>query len=190
MKVSLNTTINFRANYVNSVLVDKFDADTWNYEPCKVSFVEYDSANQKDFKALYDAVKVWHGQNFAGCILDNAALMITDALPKNENKIYILTEQMDEFENLNPKKIMGLAQMALKKDKPDELRFLQVRPNLIDRFDIRKFKNVGKGIIDSLKFLYSQKGIFVMSSRFSTGFYLKQGFEKIVSSKYNYIWKK
>lgn len=190
MNICTNAPINFRAKYVNSVPVDKFDFDVWNYKPHKVSFLEYDYSNEKDFKSLYEAVRGWHGQHYAGCIVDNASLIVAGLLPKSKNKIYILTEQKGEFDNLNSRKIMGLAQMELNKDKPDELKFLQVRPNLIESFDIRKFKNIGKGIIDSLKSLYNKNGIFVNSSRMATGFYEKQGFERVVGTKFNYIWKK
>ena len=88
----------------------------------------------------------------------------------------MLTTQNKDFENLDKKQILGLVQMQSDSISPDEIRYLQVKPDLKYGNNKRAYKNIGSQIISSLKAIYNKK-ITLISSFSAANFYEKQGFE-------------
>ena len=69
-----------------------------------------------------------------------------------------------------------------------ELSFLQVDPDLLHKKESPAYKNVGTGIINSLKQIYN-KAIQLVSMYSVTEFYVKNGFEIVDKKQLRYIWR-
>ena len=179
---------NFGAKFIEQVNVQKYNPKTEAYGFDKLSFVEFDPVNKQDIDAIAGAVKTWKGQNYAGIIAQNAALMSNGFLSPEVNHIYLMTSQKDDFERLDKSKIVGLAQMQTGVEPEDNLRYFQIRPDLKHGVNRRKYKHIGSGMLDSLKKIYN-KAITLIASYSAANFYEKQGFEIIDIDLLEYIWR-
>ena len=102
-------------------------------------------------------------------------------------QVYALTSQNRDFDKLCSDDILGLAEVE-NGEKAVELDYLQVNPQFIFGSQCPLFREVGTGIVDSLKSLYN-KVIELTSAYSATEFYEKNGFEIFDINKLRYRWK-
>ena len=164
MNINFNN-INFGAKYVSTTQIKQYDYIKQNYSPVPASFVEIDPSNQSDREALHDLLKDWKGSDFTCSIVDSI-----DYESEDTNKVYALTRQSKDFNNLRSSEIVGLADMDITKGKTPELMYLQVDPILLQKMEPPVYKSVGTGIINSLKRVYN-KAIQLVSLYSATEFY-------------------
>lgn len=183
------TNLNFKAKFIQKTSVLKRDQNNKNYNPTLVSFVEYNPNSRQDLEAMYEAVKGWAGKHFAGEIILNACSLMLEELSRKNNHVYIITSQEDNFDKLNKKQILGLAQVENLEGNCDELKYIEVNPEVKRSNDGRIYKHVGMGMINALKNI-SQGQIKLISSYFAANFYESQGFRITNCGCLEYIWKK
>ena len=188
MKINSFSGLNFGAKYIEQVDVKKYNPKSTLYDSASLSFVEFDPINKRDTEAIANAVKTWKGQDYAGMIAQNANLVSNGFLSPEVNHIYLMTSQTHDFDNLDSKKILGLAQMQTGVDEEDNLRYFQVRPDLKHGIKNRRYKNIGSGMLDSLKKIYN-KAITLIASYSAANFYELQGFEIRNTDLFEYIWR-
>lgn len=187
MNINNYNQTNFGANFINKVNIKRLDSKTNMYKSCQASFVQFDPQNKNDLNAISKAVKTWQGDNFAGTIVNNAIRIVNGMTSSKVNHIYLLTTQKDKFDKLNREEILGLAQMRSNKKDPDELWYLQVKPDTKYGAEGRTFKSVGSGILNSLKAIYNKK-ITLFASYFAANFYETQGFDVREPKLLEYEW--
>ena len=187
MNINTINQTNFGANFINNVNIKRLDFKTHKYCSLKSSFIQFDPQNKNDFNALKEAVKDWKGDNYASTIVDYANKIITKSLSDKIHRIYMLTTQNKGFENLDKKQILGLVQMQSDTINPDEIRYLQVKPDIKYGNNKRAYKNIGSKIISSLKAIYNKK-ITLISSYSAANFYEKQGFKITDLALLEYEW--
>lgn len=182
MNINFNN-LNFGAKYINSTLIKKYDSNKQSYSPVQAAFVEIESSNLSDRDALHELRKDWKDCDYyIAPIVDSIDYEFED------NKVYALTSQRHNFDKLRSDEIMGLANMDVSKGKIPELSYLQVDPSLLNKMEPPIYKNVGTGILNSLKQIYN-KAIQLVSAYSATEFYVKNGFDIIDKKKLRYIWR-
>jgi len=174
--------ISFGAKYINSTTVQKIDTRTGAESPCKVSCVELNPRDDKDLKAVREAVYDWESPDeYDAQIL---SYMENCANPNEENasylkkmKFYAITSQKKNFNNLESGDILALSQII--EGDNVELKYLQVKPLGLSSFlKHQKIKYLGSKMIDLISFLFPDKDITLCSNPRAYNFYLKNGFEK------------
>ena len=161
--------ISFKANFIHNQNIIK------NNKKSSVSFVQIDTNNSKDIQAIKELDFLWGRKTYAGDIYQN---ILDNKRNNNFNnqKYYILTNQKNNFDIIDSEKILGITEIQTNQYF-NKINFLQVAPN--EKFDnpYRKYKHIGKGIINSIKEIFSDKTIILYSNQNSIPFYKKMGFK-------------
>ena len=185
------TPINFKANYIKRVDIQKHDGQKYN--PCKANLV---LLNREDIPALEEVADIW-GTNLCRGI----KYAYEHKLP-NE-KLYAVTLQNHSFENLYPNKVLGVAYFNEHSDSLSrEIEYLHTRPDCISpayQTTLKKikklfqklmfrnkqfvekqpaYKHVGQSLVSSMKELYPDKPIILYPLSEAISFYKKNGFIK------------
>ena len=181
--------ISFGAKFISAPTIQKYDKNLKSFQNKKVSFVQFEPENRSDKLAIKMANNKWGRYFITQSIYLCADMLSRKECSKEVNKIFILTEQTDNFKKLLASKILALAQTKEEKGKTVELMWLQTRPQIkYNNTENREIKHAGKAIIDSLKELTNE--LVLGSTTNSKNFYSKQGFELIDKINLKYHWKK
>lgn len=171
------SSINFTANLVKRTQIQKSD-DYKTYHPADAAIVELDKYDKNDVKALYDTSVLWNyqGAKYSSEILHEAVKGYDYDDIEREHYLAVTT-QTDDFENLEPKKILGLMLFSETNNEDNEINWLQVRPNTNNNQTWkREYKKVGAVFVDLLKNMKLGKNIHVQSAPEAVGFYKAMGF--------------
>ena len=187
MNINNVNQTNFGANFINNVTIKRFDYKAHQYKPFKASFVQFDPKNKEDFAAMVGAVKSWKGEDYASTIVDYANRLRTNYLSPKIHRIYMVTTQQDKFDKLEKSKILGMVQMQSDSIDPDEIRYLQVKPDQKHGNKEREFRLVGSKILSSIKKIYNEK-ITLLASYSAANFYEKHGFTITEPDLLEYEW--
>ncbi|MBE7706217.1 MAG: hypothetical protein E7Z91_03110 [Cyanobacteria bacterium SIG30] len=95
--------------------------------------------------------------------------------PEVESKVFALTQQKANFDNLEPDKILGVLEMH-ESCGDRMINVMQVNPEDITKNKTRKFSKVGSALISSLSKFYNHEPIRVYSAHDAVDFYKKAGF--------------
>lgn len=170
--------INFTARLIKRTEIYKRDKGG-TFIPAEVSIVELDKNDENDVKSLYQTSVLWNQQNakYSSNIYHEAVKGYEYSDIEQEHYL-ALTEQNDDFKNINSEKVLGLMLFSESKFQEDEIEWFQVRPNTNTKQSWkREYKGVGKAMIDLLKQVNYCKPIHVLSVPESVEFYKKQGFK-------------
>lgn len=204
--------ISFKANFIHLTNIQNLNND--GYKPFNASFVEINPKNKNDISLLKCLSDTWGSDSYAGSIysaalgdskLDN--LIIENPI---DRKFFALTSQKNSYEKLDPKKVLGMVHIN-NYSNANSIEFLQVNPEYITplkkestveklfnkMFKITKatpkqpeYKHIGSGMLDSLKKLFPDKPITLLSVSTAIKFYKKNGFVRaIFFNPYGLIWK-
>ena len=180
-------SVSFGAKPVSSVIVQKFNKKTKNFEDCLVNFVKLEPNNKSDIKAVDKVAQLWKGAKYIQKIATASHWM--GKVPIN---IYALTTQKDKFERLKYSKILGLAEMRIDDKRPnfDWLYHLQVKPNAmnVNNLGEKTHKHVGTGILKSLKKVYKNICLYSEDSPNIEAFYKSNDFKNDYISIRRYFW--
>lgn len=191
MKVNSNHNLNFNAKFIRAVQIQKFQTELYSYRPKKACFVEIDSGNCNDAFALANAAHYWENDLYGANISYTALQMMGHNPMLSDKKIYALTLQKHNFEELDENKILGMAEITDADKNSIELNYIQVKPDIIYALRNQPYKKIGTRIIDSLKKIYNNKVILLTARAGKTGeFYVKNGFKCIEPEKNRYIWRR
>ena len=169
--------ISFTASYKTSAVIQTRRGDSFN--PVQAYIVELDKNNAEDLNSLHKVSRLWNKEN-SNLIYYMLADFIQDLDLKpdvNENHCLILTTQKDNFENIDPQKVLG-AMLFSEENMENELNWLQVQPKHNSKFKpvSRRYKGVGTALVSYLKAKFTDKPIYVYSSNTAIDFYKKLGF--------------
>lgn len=164
------------------------DCDT--FEKTDVSIVEFDKDNLHDVEALRTVSLEWAKKG------DKKSALATDfsvdfcqykylADDSSEAHFLGLTTQKDNFDKIDPSKLLGLAEVTLGNDEYSMLigddsymlEILQTIPDSKYKAENREYKDVGQNLIDYVIKKYSSKPLLVVPTQFAEPFYKKNGFE-------------
>lgn len=183
------TPINFTARYIRPANIQKLDGNT--YKPHKASLVEMELSDRQAIERVaYD----W---------MEPLAEKISEEsvnIGRGGTHIYAVTNQAEQFEKLNPNKVLG---MMLFRETPffethNVIDYFQVSPDaispsygdknnkiltkimdLIFKPKKNEHKHVGQALLDSVKDMFGDKPIELYALDEAKSFYIKNGFKKM-----------
>lgn len=184
----ISNNISFSAKFLSSPTIQRYDKNKNTFVDKKVSLVQFEPQNPSDKLAIKIANNKW-GRYF----ISQSIYLCADKLSHNEaskdvNKIFMLTEQTDNFKKLDATKILALVQTQQNKNVPMELKWLQVDPKFQYLKEGREIRHVGKAIVDTLKNMYEE--LILDATYNAKKFYLKQGFELVDDINARFHWKR
>ncbi len=182
MNINIQNKIPFNARFVRNTTLLKYDTDSCKYEPDTVSFVKFDTGNKKDFEAIDKLKNKWQDSILISHVKKCGTRMIKkDPYAKGAN-IFAITSQTEDFDNLDPEKILSLVQTEDCGRKKIYLRTLEKAPKN------DKYKKIGTATINALKEEYNK--ITLNSLKESVNFYIRCGFKKKSNDANKFYWRK
>ena len=182
MRIGRITPNNFCAKYISSQKAEIMDFAANTYKPCEVSFLLLDKDNPKDLTALRPKKEEWEIKDgYVDRIINSAECIFAKRPYSDKARVYIISSQSGNFENLDESKILGLA--AVRERVFDMyLNYIQVDPNN------HIYNKVGSAMLDGLKGEYDC--ISLMSKAGVEGFYEANDFYKGSVYEGQYCWKR
>lgn len=176
LKVKMNN-IHFGANFIGQVPVKKKNIKG-KFETKKVSLILIDTLNKNDILALKHTGENW--KDFATPIYEDAKMSFERKARSNFHHILALTEQTDNFEKLQPDKLLAESSiMAFPSSKKINIDEFQVKPEYNYFSPNRKFKQVGTALLDAIKKIFQGKEITLRAVSNAVDFYSKNDFRPI-----------
>lgn len=174
-------SINFTARLVSSPTIQQRNFISW--KPYGVSIVELDSAHSDDIRALEEVSDNWckNGGKYADDIFLSAIPELkSSCITGIKDHFYALTTQKKNFEKIDPYDILGLMLFQEKNDNTNEIALLEVNPSTSKSKNniVRKYKEVGKALVEFVKSKFSHRDIDVLSDHKAIDFYKKVGFQQ------------
>ncbi len=184
----MTNSINFRAKLINTAQIKKLNPNG-TYSPQKISIIEIDANNIQDLFAISDAAKYWTGDKYASNIVYTANCLFHNSFDRRRYKVFAATEQLDNLDNLDGDKILGMTDVKKTAKKAIQLNYIQVNQDYHLFMDKPRHKNIGTSIMDTLKSLYDK--IELTAARGSVkDFYIKNGFKNVNPEENKYLWEK
>lgn len=157
-------TPNFEAKHIAKTNVLRNLTGMQKSVPMEAHLVELDLLSPTDLKTIQNIKEKWVGAEFVQ--------IICSPYYSPDRKLYALTKQKEEFENLNPNDVLGAADINLK-GKRANLKFLQADPNIINEKS-RSIKDIGRSMMLVLSEYLGKQGfdeLGMFANRFVTPFY-------------------
>lgn len=169
--------ITFQANLSCTNTVKKINHNKQNLENVNVNFVSLNPLESNDALALKQTChRCWNNANIANRINYNFQNFKSN---KNCDNIefFALTEQSQNFNKLNPQKILGITQISKLSSNDVFIDLLQTSPEHNYYASNALYKKIGKCIVNSIEKLFPDKDIFVCPATLDSEiFFLKVGF--------------
>lgn len=177
--------ISFKAQYIKATPIKNLKRDL-SYSVKEASFVVLEPQNQADICAMRSINLSWDS-GFLRSIYNNLSRY------NDKFKIFALTTQKQNFEELNANKILGVALVERKPDGVLYLDYLQTNPKYIrEKVLFPKYKNIGTAMLNCIKQMPNIKCIKAVSVPTAFDFYLKNDFkpEHNLLDDFSIIWRK
>ena len=184
----MTNNISFKAQFIKPVYIKRvIDKDN---SKCLASFIELNQANINDVKTIELLNKEWgdkakYLKNIYSSICNNFKTKIESP----DSKIYALTTQISDLENLNPSSIQGVVEVIPTPSKDLFISFIQANPENMHKSKDRVYSKIGTEIIETLKKLFPRKKLTTISGNNSQSFYEKNNFIENHCGLLEYIQK-
>lgn len=179
--------INFKAHTINSVNLERIHISK-KASKYKGHFVELDIDSAFDYKALHDVGLGWNrGRTLAGDIFD---LFSTEKYCKSKKfsttpKFFAIIKNNACDKLLNGHDILGIATLTEEKDKTHYLKYIQIDPDHQYNSLKRRYKHIGKALIESIQKLPYVKEISLYAENLNLeSYYTKLNFKKEKNSPF------
>ena len=179
----MNNIISFGAQFVQKLPIKKYSYENKIYTKDYANLVELNAGDSKDLQAIENIAIDFGGDSYANNIYNSSK----SSRNNNKSRLFALTKQTDNFENLNAYDVYGIAKISKIKNAEIELEYLQVHPRYI--YTKRPFvKGVGSSILDYLKLVNNKICLYYTPSAYM--FYKKNGFKKLSPDGNIMLWEK
>ena len=192
MKININPNLNFTATKQNydEAYVKKLTDGLCTYESSKVNVAEIDFNGDLDFKALNDLKTSWSEAHFIDGVYAEAKKLHNKSWYNDgTKKIFVLTTQNSDFQNLAPEKVLSICQLSGIYDKEAEVRYIETNPNYLCQ-PFPEYKCNGRTL---MKFLQSKYDCLVLSAvedSYVHSFYESLGFKLVDPIRGIFKWIK
>ena len=176
--------VSFGAKPLYDTKIKKFDREKTGFVELPVNFVKLEPS---DIRIIDVLAETWEGAEYINKIATASHWMKTVPID-----IYAITEQKNNFDRLDPLKILGIAEIRNDDMRQGfkQLHYLQVNPEAInvDNNGRKFYKLTGTTILNSLKKLYKNISLFSNENTNVKKFYENNGFIEDFMGKNHYIW--
>lgn len=175
----MTNNISFKAQFIKPVHINRVIGQG-NYNKCLASFVELNSKDINDVKAIKLLSKEWGKKaTYIKTISDNMHNEYKEQNTKGKNKIYALTTQLSDLEVLNPQDIQGVLEIipTMSQDKDLYISYFEVNPENTCSNSEKIYTKIGSEILNTIKKMFPKKKLFTVAGNDSQRFYEKNGFK-------------
>ncbi len=157
---NVNNATSFNASYIDKINIQKLNSKN-KYVPYQANLVEL---NLSDLEALEKINKKWKNNWLCGKFVNWAI-----SLHNYSDRVFALTTQKENFENLQSDEVLGLMNIDLHKRK-SELNYIETKPVNPD------YNKVGSSLINYAKTLTNRISLTAGSKSLADKFYKPLGF--------------
>lgn len=183
--------ISFGAKFIDNVNIErKVRGDKRiNHE---VALVELDGHSYNDLKSVEDIVFDWGGfSSFTFDICDNMHTIYENPPHINNSwYFYALTNQKGNYDKLDPKAILSIAQVTNTFNDRIKLNYFETNMKYAHDAKKSKFARIGTALMDGIKSLHSGQSIYAKVVDEAKPFYLKNGFEDLCDGFSTFVFKR
>ncbi len=174
--------ITFKANLSALTNIKQLTGEQ-TYKNIPAAFVELQIDSEDDLNALETIAYDWQdGDIYARDVYERFRINYEEQNPKTNERFFALTTQSENFKNLNPYKILGVAELYKPSENISEIEFLQTSPAYLNNIELPQIKHIGKAMIDCFKMIIKDKDISLYTTASAKSFYEKMGFKNIESN--------
>lgn len=186
MQIDTYPKTSFGAKFIRTAIIKKVASNLEEYIPVKSSFIEIDSNNLNDVKAVSNIAKYWENEKYASNI-DFTVKTLNKKGNDGSTKVFAISTQEKELEKLDDEKILGVAEIE-KVTNGLNVRYLQVNPAYIYNSQ-RIYKYIGSEILNCLKNYYGEPiTLNSVRSYAVRRFYENNGFKLVDNETLRYQW--
>ena len=180
--------VSFGARYVKNVSIKKIEPK--GLQKHKVAMVELNPHEINDIRCVNELNLDWGGkESLSYHILQNMCNIFTEFSQQCKSRFFILTQQKDNFQDLEAEKVLSIAQTSEIDDSLINLDLIETFFEESHNSKNANFKHIGQGMLDNIKFLNFGKDIFIETHERNEAFYQKNGFEKIEGGINRFIFR-
>ena len=187
MDISSNYSPNFGAKFIKNASLLKQIENCKSYREEIVSCIKIDTQNESDIKALENIANYWIDSHFATDIYYAAKEIQNGNKYYNNNKIFAITKQKENFENLNPDNILGLVHVSPAGDNSLFIERIEADPDIIFKQN-REYKGIGTALLNHLKTITNKITCNPSNTKTVKKFYYKNGFVEYPSNPNTFTW--
>lgn len=151
MLVQQNNNVNFCAKFVSPAVVKQKTGKVW--KDANANFIQLETAKTEDRKLLGYIKHLWYQKNLTPSIEEEAWVLGGNA------HIYALTSQTDNFEKVEPSKVLGVMTTDKITRKKDSVEIFKIGTNPKFAYEQNKrsrdIKHIATAMIDAFKDLVS-----------------------------------
>ena len=192
MNIQFTPAISFQAHPMKfRPTAIKLNHEESRYDEEQVSLVEIDLGNKDDIKALGKISNDWACAMLVGNIYSEAKEMSEIEDDLLDYRFFVLTSQKDNFENLDPDKILSICEVEESNDGNDAfVEYIEANPDcMLTVFP--EYKRVGSALLDGLKYYYNKISLYSIPTEDVLDFYDRNDFKpKSAASKRCLEWSK
>lgn len=185
MRINNNYAPNFGAKFLKNVYIKKAPS----YIDTAAACVEIEPQNLGDINALEKISKYWTNAKFITNIYNAARAVRNDSKYYKNNRIYAITTQNSDYENLNCDNILGVVHISPFEDKSIHIERIEADPQIINSID-REYKGIGTAMLNFLKTIANKITCFPSKSVTVKNFYFKNDFIEYPPHSNLFIWIK
>ena len=169
--------VNFKAQMVSATSIKQFNKNN-TYNNKQVAFIEFKTDSISDKKALEKMATSWGEKDIYGrdVSLEFSKKFNQQNIPE---RFFGITTQLNDFEHLDYKKILGVAETYNEDSKLLDIFFLQTKPKFINNGELKKFKDIGKALMKNILSTIKYKKVIIYPTPDTTEFYKKIGFRVV-----------
>ena len=101
MEIQRTNNLQFGARFISPAKI-KYKAPNGKWEKMDVSFIKFDTYKKSDVSLVENISQLWNNKNLSGAIAEEANIL------GRKSQIYALTSQLKDFEQINPRQVLGL----------------------------------------------------------------------------------
>ena len=189
---NISPDINFNARFSHSGLeVSKILRPGTEYQPKGITVIEIDVNNETDLNALFDITKDWQYDTFSVNIYNNAVKKAKGIPLYDKYRTFAITEQTENFDKLDDKKILALADISETKSiNAAHIHHIQVKPDYDFYENNRIIKGIGTSFLNYFKEIYNHITLSSTTNWRVKEFYRKNGFTEEPKHSCKFSWSK
>jgi len=191
MNINITPKLSFQAHpmkYCPTVM--KLNNEDKSYRQEQVSMVEIDLDNKKDIEALSNLSENWTNANLITSIYSEAKEMSEEEEYRLDYRFYAITSQNDNFENLDPEKIISVCEIETSEDDDSAfIEYIQSHPDSAHKI-YPEYKRGASAMLDGLKYYYNDIRLYAIPTKDVLNFYKRNDFYPSSRNRHYLCWDK
>ena len=191
MNINIPPTLSFQAHPMKyRPTVMKLNNEDKNYRQEQVSMVEIDLDNKNDIKTLSNLSENWTNANLVTSLYSEAKEMSEEDEYRLDYRFYAITSQNDDFENLDPEKILSVCEIETSEDDDSAfIEYIQSHPDSSSKI-YPEYKRGASAMLDGLKYYYDNIRLYAIPTKDVLNFYKRNDFYPCCKNRHYLCWTK